>query len=252
PDHCHEPTLRTLSPSTPLALCAPAAAAALKSWSILPGRVEALQQYDPATPSSLRRIPVPALGCAHGEITVALMLPPWGSLDVNGLHTALGITYTSPTAPGIQPEHISILYSPHGLPAASIEPWAKHVLRGERVTVLFHSLSVVDTPWWMGGNVARGVEGGLEVARVVRPRVWVAAHEGRKHAGGLMARVGGVVRRGVEVQDVRVEGVRVLGLGGGESVVVDAEGGVEGGERGFGRGEERGEGEKEAVEKGRE
>jgi hypothetical protein len=82
---------------------------------------------------------------------------------------------------------ISVLYSPHGVPFEVIEPWVSSHLAPESALpplAMIHSTTVVDVPWYLGGNMATGCPGGLEIARQLLPTVWIAAHdEGKEFSG---------------------------------------------------------------------
>ena len=53
------------------------------------------------------------------------------------------------------------------------------------LTLLLHSFDRVQNPWWMGGNVAAGLPGGVEIARNLMARCWVSAHDEDKDNTGL-------------------------------------------------------------------
>jgi hypothetical protein len=42
---------------------------------------------------------------------------------------------------------------------------------------MIHSTTAVEGPWYLGGNIATGCPGGLDVARQLLPTVWIAAHD---------------------------------------------------------------------------
>ncbi|KAL8833842.1 MAG: hypothetical protein Q9170_004064 [Blastenia crenularia] len=100
PDHCHEPTLRQLDPTSTLTnvLAIPAAAKKIRAMKHFhPDRVHALPAYSSKDYDSVIRFYIPPLspGGASGEATIAY-IP--AKLDMSGLHNALGITYRPPTA----------------------------------------------------------------------------------------------------------------------------------------------------------
>ncbi|KAI4166724.1 MAG: hypothetical protein LQ343_007813 [Gyalolechia ehrenbergii] len=100
PDHCHEPTLRQLDPTSTLTNILAVSTAAKKIRGMKhfhPDRVHALPAYSSKDHNSLIRFYIPPLspGGAPGEATIAY-IP--AKMDMSGLHNAIGITYRPPTA----------------------------------------------------------------------------------------------------------------------------------------------------------
>ncbi|KAL8979645.1 MAG: hypothetical protein Q9177_006085, partial [Variospora cf. flavescens] len=100
PDHCHEPTLRQLDPTSPLTnvLAVPAAAKKIRGMKhFRPDRVHALPAYSSKQHDSIIRFYIPplTLGGTPGEATITY-IP--AKMDMSGLHNAVGITYRPPTA----------------------------------------------------------------------------------------------------------------------------------------------------------
>ncbi|KAL8736651.1 MAG: hypothetical protein Q9166_000017 [cf. Caloplaca sp. 2 TL-2023] len=100
PDHCHEPTLRQLDPTSTFTnvLAIPAAAKkirGMKHFSL--DQVHALPAYSSKDKESVVRFYIPPLtsGGTFGEATIAY-IP--AKMDMSGLHNAIGITYRPPTA----------------------------------------------------------------------------------------------------------------------------------------------------------
>jgi hypothetical protein len=86
---------------------------------------------------------------------------------------------------------ISVLYSPHGVSYDVVKTWASNHLVNEAalpLAALMHSFVQVDIPWYMGGNMATGCPGGLEIAKNLLPKVWIAAHDEEKKVGGFATR----------------------------------------------------------------
>ena len=110
PDHCHEPTLRQLDPTsqTTEILASPAAAKkilAMKHFD--PSRVHALPSFSDRNPDSVIRFYIPPIcpGGLPGEATIAY-IP--AKLDVSGLHNAIGITYRPPSSTVSRPINFSL------------------------------------------------------------------------------------------------------------------------------------------------
>ncbi len=100
PDHCHEPTLRQLDPSSRITtiLAEPAAAKRIRAMKHFdPIRVHALPAFSDRKPNTVIRFCIPGStpGAIPGEASVAL-IP--AKLDVSGLHNAIGITYRPPSS----------------------------------------------------------------------------------------------------------------------------------------------------------
>jgi hypothetical protein len=96
-------------------------------------------------------------------------------------------TAASQITPG-RPKTLSILYSPHGLPLADLQPYiSNHLLHTSALplTLLLHSFDHVQNPWYLGGNIMTGLRGGMQIARALMARVWLSAHDEDKDDRGL-------------------------------------------------------------------
>ncbi|KAI4259090.1 MAG: hypothetical protein LQ352_000884 [Teloschistes flavicans] len=105
PDHCHEPTLRQLDPTSSLTniLAVPGAAKKIRGMKHFdPAQVHALPVFSTKDNESVIRFYIPPLspGGTAGEATVAYVP---AKMDVSGLHNALGITYRPPTTASSPP-----------------------------------------------------------------------------------------------------------------------------------------------------
>ncbi|KAK5699845.1 hypothetical protein LTR97_005977 [Elasticomyces elasticus] len=83
---------------------------------------------------------------------------------------------------------LSILYTPHGLSLAALEPYLSHHL--ERIgalplTALFHCMNSEQNPLFLGGLVARGAPGGVDIAAGLEARYWISAHDEVKELRGV-------------------------------------------------------------------
>ncbi|MCJ1305702.1 hypothetical protein MMC08_008518 [Hypocenomyce scalaris] len=99
PDHCHEATLRQLTPSSKYTtiLAEPAAARKIRAWKYFDrSKVHTLTPFSSKKQDSIVRFVIPSStpGGLPGEVTVALMP---AKRDVTGLHNAIGITYRPPS-----------------------------------------------------------------------------------------------------------------------------------------------------------
>ncbi|OJD13043.1 hypothetical protein AJ78_06458 [Emergomyces pasteurianus Ep9510] len=91
---------------------------------------------------------------------------------------------------------ISILYSPHGVSASSLlDRYALEHLHihssnpyPQALTLLIHSFDRVQSPWYLGGNIIAGANGGgVALAKKLRAKLWVGAHDEEKVNGGIIA-----------------------------------------------------------------
>ncbi|KAK5155690.1 hypothetical protein LTR04_005794, partial [Oleoguttula sp. CCFEE 6159] len=269
-DHCHEETLRQLSPTTRTAILAMAAAARkIRRWKHFdPARIRTIKKYDELRDDSVHRVTIPPIltAGAPGEVTI-VNLP--AKADVTGLHNAIGITYRPPssvpchetqsnlelpltppasprrrsslplppdadadsqrlhsattptpaTAPATTappsppsassplpssrstPATLSLLYSPHGVPASVLSPYISSHLRpldALPVALLLHPLNRVTNPWYLGGVVSAGSLGGVDICRSVGVRRWISAHDEDKGDRGLLVGLLRFRRFGVE------------------------------------------------------
>lgn len=138
------------------------------------------------------------------------------------------------------PRPTSILYSPHGIRfRPDLQPYIQtHLLKlgALPLSLLLHSFNHLQNPWYLGGTVVFGCEGGgAEIARGLMAKAWVSAHDEEKDDRGLA--VWKTVTKRLGVEEVR----RILGaeeegelstrkgwrcevrsLGAGEEMVIDA------------------------------
>lgn len=88
-----------------------------------------------------------------------------------------------------RPKVLSILYSPHGIPLADIQPYIRSHLvplpGALPLTCLFHGFDHATNPWWFGGNITMGVDGGIEIARALMAQNWISAHDEDKDNKGV-------------------------------------------------------------------
>lgn len=209
PDHCHEETMTQLSPHTESLIVGPATVARkIMGWRHFSiANIHALKRFKRGKDDAVFRveIPPPSPAGTPGEITISLLCP---KPDFSGgLHNAIGITYRAPCCvlsptsnhasnpsphrafgTDYEEKTLSVLYSPHGLAYNVIDSWAKSHLVQEAALPLLamvHSTTIVDVPWYFGGNMATGCPGGLVIARNLLPTVWIAAHDAGKAVTGF-------------------------------------------------------------------
>ncbi|PVI07036.1 hypothetical protein DM02DRAFT_513377 [Periconia macrospinosa] len=213
PDHCHEQTLRQLSPGCASKILAiPSAARKIRSWKhFRSDMVQSLPRYAEGQSESVHRIVVPPTSPVGtcGEVTLTWMP---AKRDVSALHHAIGITYRPPgnesflsppnspmsfktasCSPGTsfsnnRESTLSVIYSPHGVSYGIIRPYAATHLVTEAalpLTALIHSFDCVENPWYLGGNISAGLPGGIIIAKNLYARSWIGAHDAHKKTSGL-------------------------------------------------------------------
>ena len=107
--------------------------------------------------------------------------------QISTLSTTQQINPSSQITPG-RSKTLSVLYSPHGVPLADLNPYiSNHLLHTSALplTLLLHSFDHVQNPWYLGGNIMAGLNGGLKIARALMARVWLSAHDELKDDRGL-------------------------------------------------------------------
>lgn len=106
----------------------------------------------------------------------------------NSSTASQSFTMTNTVTAG-RPRSLSILYSPHGIPfQPDLMPYVKDhlVQRGALpLTALLHSFARSTNPWYLGGNITAGTEGGVEIARGLMARCWLSAHDEEKDDQGV-------------------------------------------------------------------
>ncbi|CAA9962106.1 Zn-dependent hydrolase beta-lactamase protein [Pyrenophora teres f. maculata] len=184
PDHCHEATLRQLSPDSESTILAiPAAAKKIRAWKhFRPDLVHALPRYVQGDGRSVYRIvlPPPTPRGTCGEVTVT-WIP--AKRDLSKVHHAIGITYRPPCTvlSSLSPMHyidlpmspplspastmtfasspstifpspfndrektLSVIYSPHGVSFDVLRPYASSFLVSESALPLTALLHSFDT-----------------------------------------------------------------------------------------------------------
>lgn len=159
------------------------------------------------------------------KIAIPLLLPPDVEED-DGFHRPC--IYASPlrSTPALRHDSkfddadldvLSILYAPHGIGLPSLQTYLDNHLwptGTSRLTLLLHSLHRATNPRLLGGVCAAGAPGGIPLARALRAKYWVPAHDGGKDMSGLAVRW--LRRRQWDLEEVEGEvrdsGTRVKAL----------------------------------------
>jgi Beta-lactamase superfamily domain len=130
----------------------------------------------PTPPSSPKSSPSVSLSYHHA--------PSSSSVSQQSSIASLGSTVT----PG-RPRPVSVLFTPHGLPfSPDLLPYTQnHLVKlgALPLTLLLHSFDHSQNPWYLGGNIMMGSNGGVEIARGLMARCWVSAHDEPKDNRGL-------------------------------------------------------------------
>ncbi|KAK5126337.1 hypothetical protein LTR85_010573 [Meristemomyces frigidus] len=128
---------------------------------------------------------------------------------------------------------LSVLYTPHGVSYTTLSSYIDRHLRptaaGAPLTALFHSINTEENPWFMGGIVANGAPGGTVIARQLRAKHWISAHDELKDNRGMATTwikskqytVGEVEQMLKEGQIWKDADTQVHALGVGESMRID-------------------------------
>jgi len=151
------------------------------------------------------------------------------------LSSASSMPNLFPVTPA-RPKAISIVYSPHGLALSDLQPYVQnHLVRlgALPLTLLFHSFDRAENPWYLGGNIMSGMQGGAEIARALMARCWISAHDEAKNDRGLSVKKMKVQRatadevrkhlwEGEEGEWLKIKGWRcdVRSLGSGREMIV--------------------------------
>ena len=190
------------------------------------------QQYPttnaPMTPPDS---PFPSSG-SYESTTTPTSSQPSNSFSVSQRnYSPSSISSLSSSPRNLQPieKALSLIYSPHGVNYSLIRAYASsHLVQTAALplTLLLHSFDRVSNPWWMGGNIAAGLPGGVEIARNLMARCWISAHdEDKENSGVSVASIKKIKYTTGEVSSMVGEGggfTRVLNLVCGEAIVLKA------------------------------
>ena len=122
---------------------------------------------------------------------------------------------------------LSLIYSPHGVSYQLLRSYgSSHLVPNAALplTALLHSFDRVDNPWWMGGNVAAGSRGGVEIARNLMARCWISAHDEDKDNTGISVANVKKTKHSLRevIQDMAGTRTQVMTLGVGEEYMMKA------------------------------
>ncbi|KAF4547694.1 Hypothetical protein D9617_37g012200 [Elsinoe fawcettii] len=143
----------------------------------------------------------------HNAVGITYVPPSSDPVDKDG--NAINLPISPPMTPVLSrtdsdPEHrepvvasnvfpartqapISILYTPHGIGLPCITPYMETFLAplgALPLTLLFHAINVEQNPWFLGGLVATGLPGGMELVKRFGAKYWLSAHDEAKDNRG--------------------------------------------------------------------
>lgn len=88
-----------------------------------------------------------------------------------------------------RPRPVSVVFTPHGLPfSPDLLPYTQnHLVKlgALPLTLLLHSFSHSQNPWYLGGNIMTGSVSGAVIARGLMARCWISAHDEAKEDTGV-------------------------------------------------------------------
>lgn len=241
-DHCNEGTLKELdwhgAAKDTLLYAAPGAGKVVLGWKWFDQkRLRLFQQGETMKvvfPSGEEKLTV---GGPAGWLELLFMAPKW-LWELPTLHNAIGIKWVIPRDQGQGNQIYSILFSPHGAPIASLQPWLSALSlqpqtpgRGARAQTTASpqpKLSLLIHPFCrirslLGGEIINGFPGGLSICRHVAVDNWISAHDETKDVRGITA---GLLRYRLwdintvekDLKEEGIGGVRVSMLHAGDEV----------------------------------
>ncbi|GKT47756.1 uncharacterized protein ColSpa_07937 [Colletotrichum spaethianum] len=207
-DHCHQPTLKELPPSTPV-FAPDKAARLIRSW----------KHFNTVTT-------IPYFSSATKDWTTDLSiagLPSWvgiGRVVTSGnamyFHSAIMVAFDLGN-----PE--TILYSPHGIQASDLACVRES---GFSTLAMLHGLH--DVRIWMTKQLNLGAMNGIQAVGVTNARYWVATHDEPKKGTGFIApmllRTQYTLREAVDAEEIRmrckIPEYKFVELGSGDGVLL--------------------------------
>jgi hypothetical protein len=153
-DHCHETTLRTGSPSTPI-FVHHAFVDRVKGWKFFDD-IRSVPVHSSKRNSS-QCAPIclctSQISTSSPKVTVAALYFQPDRLEMTGdkLHGCTLITITVSAPETSSSDLYYILYAPHGTYASVIESWIDANPRA-RCLALIHGFDEVDNPWYLGAQ----------------------------------------------------------------------------------------------------
>ena len=189
-------------------------------------------QHLPPTPpdSPTRKLSAQSSPSSHALSNSSSAISHQDSIFSNHNHSISSASSVTSTSRVHAEKAISIIYSPHGVNYSLIRAYASsHLIEAAALplNLLLHSFDRVQNPWWMGGNLAAGLPGGVEIAKNLMTRCWISAHDEEKENSGLS--VMSVKTRKYNIEEVRdmlreerSSNIDVVNLASGAEIVLKA------------------------------
>lgn len=224
-DHCHKETLSTL-PKTWKGTIAATTAAAKKilGWKLFSAeQVIIIQDYNSSKPAG--KIALPNSLRPTAEMTLSNIPSPF---DLSAVHNAVAFTIDQIEQ---TTDPLRVLYTPHGIAPPLLKAYLTKNPDLLPLDILIHSLNVEANPLFLGGVIANGAPGGLDLVKTCEGRVknWIGAHDEAKDNGGIAVKLIRCQAFGVEevegmLADAGVDECRVWSLGVGGVLSLEADG----------------------------
>jgi len=123
---------------------------------------------------------------------------------------------------------LSVVYTPHGVTHRTLESYLlSHLseMNALPLCALIHSLNIESNPWFMGGLIANGAPGGVDLLKQVQAKYWIGAHDEAKDNRGMATKL--LKTQYFDIEDVEemlsragVSGIEVIELNAGEVLTV--------------------------------
>ena len=180
-DHCHEQTLRSLSPTIPI-FATTNAAKRIRRWShfehvytipILDSQPEDFTLHSLTNQQTQSNMPK--------TISVGY-IPERKLFSLPSLHGATCMSFLV----NRQQWH-SVLYIPHGCEQSSIREWLTQQ-SNVKICVLLQGFDRVFNPIWLGGLLNYGCRQAAELAAAIEAKYWINTHDENKIARGFVSK----------------------------------------------------------------
>jgi len=175
-DHCHEQTLRSLSPRIPV-FATRNACKLIRRWNYFEDVIEI-----PILDNQPEYFTLDKLNVNQSNRISIGYIPEKGFLSLPSLHGATCLSFLIDNQ-----QWRSLLYIPHGCKQSSICVWLNKQ-KNVSVYILLQGFDKVYNPIWLGGIINYGSYEGDKLAIAVKARHWIATHDENKIAYGLVSR----------------------------------------------------------------
>ncbi|KIM21056.1 hypothetical protein M408DRAFT_112131 [Serendipita vermifera MAFF 305830] len=176
-DHCHKATLLEVAKNVPV-YATDKAASIIRSWKHFTTvhNIPPLSSGQSWTTASINGLPK--------QLSVSRIASK--ESDFAYYHACVCIAYQTDAEVGTSKAKC-ILYTPHGIPWASLETLESNDIA--QVSALLHGMHEVTNPKVLGGKLNLGGRNAVRAFHTVRPQLWIGTHDEVKVGRGLVARV---------------------------------------------------------------